>query len=108
MVALRESTHIRIIRVPPGEAPEMIRAQWVGLVLPLAHGSSAFQLESVGVLSGKKEDEPVIGYLVEVKAAVEILAMKSVDAASWWRTNASHLFADGMTFIFHEHVCELL
>ena len=31
---------IRIIAVPPGEAPEEIRRAWVGLVLPLAFGES--------------------------------------------------------------------
>lgn len=108
MVASRDSSHVRIVRVPPGEAPETIRSQWVGLVLPIVRGPHAFQLEASGVLTGKKEDDRVIGYVVEVEIAVAILAKRSPEAASWWRANTPHLFTDATTFIFHEHVCELV
>ena len=108
MVAFRE-THIRVVRVPPGEAPQHIREHWVGLTLPLAAGeSSAFEMETSGVLSGAQEDEPTIGYVVNIEDAVAILASKSPSAASWWRENASELFSSGGTLVFDQDVCEIV
>ena len=108
MVAFRE-TQIRIVRVPPGEAPEHIRRVWVGLVLPLASGhSSAFEVDTCGVLSGDEDGAPLIGYVVDIEDAVSALAQKSPEAASWWRENADHLFCEGGTLVFDEDLCELV
>ena len=106
MVAFRE-THVRIVAIPPGEAPKEIREHWVGLILPLAVGhSSAVEIESCGVLSGKMEDM-AIGYVVEIEDALAVLTKKSPEAAAWWRENAPHLLGVDGELIFHEHVCEL-
>src|SRR5947199_83534 len=46
---------IRIIDVPPGEAPEWVRRAWVGLVLPLAPGEYGPRvLAAAGVLTGPR------------------------------------------------------
>ena len=44
---------IRIISAPPGEAPDHIRAAWIGLVLPIAVPGARY-LPTVGVLSRPK------------------------------------------------------
>jgi hypothetical protein len=108
MVAIPK-TQIRIVGIPPGEAPLSIRKEWVGLILPLAAGySSAFQVEASGVMSSVKHDEPEIGYLVRIEDAIAALAKKSPHAALWWRNHAGRLIRSGSNLIFQEHVCQLL
>ena len=106
MVAFQKS-QIRIVGVPPGEAPQSIREQWVGLVLPLAPDlSSACRTETYGVVSGKKDEELAIGYVVEFEDAMAVLARKSPEAASWWREHTVHLICEGGALLFDEYVCE--
>ena len=101
--------HIRIVGIPPGEAPLSIRKEWVGLVLPLAsHDRSAYQVETCGVVSGVKSKGSTIGYLVHIEDALAVLAKTAPHAASWWRKHAGRLVAEGGNLIFHEHVCELV
>jgi hypothetical protein len=101
------SNSVRIIGVPSGEAPIEIRKEWVGLVLPLMPGrDDPYQLSGRGFLSGKASTEPMIGYLVSAHEAVEILASKAPDAATWWRTFARPYITPGKAFMFEEHVCE--
>ena len=86
---------IRIRSTPPGEAPEHIRAAWVGLELPLAPNAPG--LHSVlgfGVLSAPKSAigqwfalllgrwQRETGYIVEADQAVDLLAAKSPEAAA--------------------------
>jgi hypothetical protein len=100
------ATRIRIIAPPPGEAPEHIRAAWVGLELPLMGGATGPRtLSAAGVLSGKGT-VCVLGYVVSGKAAVELLAAHAPDAAAWWRTNAPHVLHDGYPLIFPADVCQ--
>ena len=109
MVAFRQPL-IRIVGVPPGEAPQSIREQWVGLVLPLAPDfPTTCQMETFGVISGKKDEEPTIGYVVDIEAAMAVLARKSPEAVSWWREHAPDLFCEGGTLVFDERIaCELV
>ena len=94
MVAFRE-VRIRIIDIPPGEAPLEVREQWVGLELPLVGGDPyAMQLKTCGVLTGASEPEETVGYAVSIEDAVRVLEKKSPEAAAWWRSNAAHLFAE--------------
>jgi hypothetical protein len=100
-------THIRVIKVPPGEAPWEIRVQWVGLELPLAPGcSGVYSLRTAGLFDSKERSDTAIGYLVVAKDAVDILEAKSKVAAAWWRTNTPHLLTTGQRLIFNEYVCE--
>ena len=104
---------IRIEAVPPGEAPQWVREQWVGLALPLVGGqSSPRSVLTSGVLSGPKSVWASLvamfsgrlvrrtGYLVESSAAVAILASKSPAAARWWRENTPRLVRPGRYLVF--------
>jgi hypothetical protein len=111
---------IRIIAVPPGEAPLWVREKWVGLKLPLAIGKRAVQARSVGVLTAPKsffaflgalfrgQTHVSAGYVVRAAVAVEILESASPDAAKWWRENTPQLLARDRLFIFRKETCELL
>jgi tetratricopeptide (TPR) repeat protein len=101
------TSYIKIVGLPPGEAPESVRNEWIGLTLPLASTPSAFLLKSGGVVT-RKEEDAVKGYMVEANEAVALLEQKSPTAAQWWRTNTPHLLANGKLFIFREHVCALV
>lgn len=108
---------IRIISTPPGEAPEQVRAAWIGLVLPLAI-SGARTMETVGVLSRPKtrlglffarlfgRTKRQSGYVVEAQRAVEILAAHAPDAAKWWRESAAFSIQPGQLFLFAAEVCQ--
>jgi hypothetical protein len=80
--------HLRIVRTPPGEAPEEIRRAWVGVELPLYPGETEpSHFQTVGVLSqrGALAD---MGYAVDGPTAVDTLEFQSPEAAAWWRENA--------------------
>jgi len=112
---------VRIIAIPPGEAPPWVREQWVGLELPLAQPSRSARSRRVfGVLSGPKQPFARLldillgrsrresGYAVRVTEAIAALEPKSPEAAAWWRENVSHMFAPGRCFLFQEQVCQVL
>ena len=112
--------NVRIIAIPPGEAPLWVREQWVGLELPLAQTStSALAKLTAGVLSGPRtvlaslggyltgRYHREVGFIVPVLAALKVLEVSSPEAADWWRTNAPHLCKRWRCFMFHAHVCEV-
>jgi len=116
---------IRIIDVPPGEAPASIRGAWVGLVLPLAETAYPQPVVSitVGVLGKHRsvlarlkrllgaapmEERPSIGYIVNVIDAIEVLRASSPSAAAWWECHTPHLLAPGRRFSFAAHCCQEL
>jgi hypothetical protein len=111
---------VRIIAVPPGEAPLWVREKWVGLTLPLTHFSSAKTFVGFGVLSGPRTFLPqllarvrgrsdrIYGFLVNAARAVEILDHASPEAAAWWRENASELVLPKRYLVFHAEVCEVV
>jgi hypothetical protein len=114
-------SYIRIIGVPPGEAPLWVREKWVGLELPLAWGRRVSRKwPTAGVLSGPRNVFTIIwwgllgrieresGYAVDVLAAVNILERTAPEAASWWRNNAPHLQKPWRKFVFQDFVCEVL
>jgi hypothetical protein len=111
---------IRIIAIPPGEAPQWVREQWVGLELPLAQQSRRARSRSVfGVLSGPRgllarllailtgRASRESGYAVRVSDAVAVLESKSPEAAAWWRTNVP-MTSPFRCFLFSESVCQVL
>jgi hypothetical protein len=100
---------IRIIAIPPGEAPLEIREQWVGLILPLVEDEAcAWEMETFGILTGKIESETTIGYAVGLHEAMAALGEKSPEAVAWWRTNAPHLFEEDSVLVFDQVACRLI
>jgi hypothetical protein len=96
---------IRIVAIPPGEAPEEVRRAWVGLVLPLAKQTRGPLLaRGFGVLSGR--GQPTYGYAVPAARAVEILSQHAPEAAAWWTQNVPHNLRPGRVFLFHAEVCQ--
>jgi hypothetical protein len=111
---------IRIVDVPPGEAPECVRKSWVGLVLPLAEGETGPRVfHTSGVLTGPKsllaslwhlltgKYDRVYGYVVDASLALDLLAEHSPEAANWWNENTPY-GQPGRWFVFHAEACEEL
>jgi hypothetical protein len=101
----RTVAHVRVVRTPPGEAPETIRRAWVGVKLPLRRWETEPCLhQTEGVLSQRMRGTGV-GYAVSARAAVNALASHSPEAAEWWRTNSPHFRERGQLW-FPVDVCE--
>jgi hypothetical protein len=113
--------YIRIVRVPPGEAPRWVREKWVGLELPLASGDRGSRdAYTSGVLSGPRNRFIAVlwgllgrfqrqsGYAVDAIEAVNILERTAPDAASWWRENVPRLQVPKRKFLFQKSVCEMV
>ena len=114
-----EKRYIRIVALPPGEAPLWVREKWVGLELPIAgRQASADSFHTSGVLSGPRNRFVVViwgilgwlpaqsGYGVDVAAALDILEQVAPEAAAWWRKNVPRLMRPGRKFLFQAQVCE--
>lgn len=94
---------IKIIDVPPGQAPEWVRKEWVGLVMPIAKNLPSFTI-AMGVLGGKAENPN--GYPIETLVAIQILKEKSPDAARWWEAHVNPVFMRWL--VFKEEVCQVI
>ena len=91
---------IKIIATPPGQAPEEVRQQWVGLTIPLAQQEKGgFQM---GVLGGTANN--LGGYQVLSKDSFALLLAKSLTAYLWFAENAFF----GSHLVFARAVCEFL
>jgi len=112
---------IRIVALPPGEAPLWVRQAWVGLELPLPPvAKSPRRLRVAGVLSGPKSIFDALvawvsgryrqaqGFVVPVLPALDVLAAASPEAAAWWRTQTPHLCKPWRCFVFPVDVCKPL
>jgi len=111
---------VRIIGVPPGEAPLWVREKWVSLELPLTRYATAKECFTFGVLSQpgsclaqvwgvvRGRAERVTGYVVEGARAIEVLERSSPQAAAWWREHAPQYVAPKRYLVFHHYVCELV
>ena len=104
---------LKITSVPPGEAPDWVREQWVGLALPLDLGHErSFELSTGGVLThpttrlgwimarllGRVRTHT--GYLVQSSPAIELLSQSSPAAANWWHLNVPEMTQAGQYFVF--------
>ena len=97
---------VRITAPPPGEAPDWVRASWVGLELPLIPGQvRPLQGPAYQVLSRSFVLVPD-GYAVDGKASVQILESANIEAGQWWRTNSPDVLAPGYQMVFPAQVCE--
>jgi hypothetical protein len=64
---------IKIIKTPPGDAPEAVRKEWVGVIIPLADSDSRPRY-TMGIAGGEPQNQD--GYEVLVTDAVEALHNK--------------------------------
>ncbi|MDP3764839.1 MAG: hypothetical protein Q8Q95_04480 [bacterium] len=89
---------IRITSIPTGEAPEWVRKEWVGLVLPTTinwEGTRDTFTEEVlegkyrGSLGGPPDPDNMGGFHVQTRKAIEALFAKSPEAANWWKKNVN-------------------
>ena len=108
---MRSMAKVRITAIPPGEAPEHIRAAWIGLELPLAAAAPrALHVSGVrsgpgsrlgawlGLATGAVRESS--GWVVKVGDALTVLERADPAAAAWWRTNVPRMFDDDRTFVF--------
>ena len=93
---------IKIISTPPGQAPEQVRKEWIGVEIPFLEQELAGI--QVGVRSGKPENEG--GYQVDTSEAITALRKKSPEAAKWWEDNVP--LAIIPCLVFSKGVCELV
>lgn len=91
---------IRIVKTPPGRAPERIRQMWVGI-----------ELESLGRETDPNSDEFRIGdenrggYVVNGLEALTKLRSRDREAFVYWFATFPHLALDGK-LLFAADVCE--
>ena len=114
------ATRIRILTIPPGEAPLSVRMAWVGLDLPLDPRRVGRQLamaagvlssprgwwqQIVGLVTGRYAVKT--GYAVNALEAVNLLQAKAPVAAAWWREHCAHLLDGKRWFLFPTAGCEV-
>ncbi len=93
---------IRITGTPPGFAPEEIRAQWVGVEIPIDGAAVNESLSMPGKWSGSENSD---GYTVATEDAIAALKQAGKDeAAAFWQ-EVRNL---GSVLRFKKDVCELL
>jgi len=91
---------IRITAIPPGFAPEEIRAQWVGMEIPYVPGK--YDLLCGGIWSG---DEQAGGYVVSTDEAIRLLlGLGKIGAAEYWKAVLSR---SGDVLRFGKEYCEV-
>jgi len=93
---------IRIVSVPPGQAPEWVREQWVGLELPIIEEEQSGM--QTGVLGGGAQN--IGGFRVDGLVAIKTLEAKSPKAVSWWKENAPAVISNQL--VFKKEVCQLI
>ena|SRR5579862_3402272 len=97
---------IRIIDVPPGQAPEWVRQQWVGLELPVAEEPRDDQeYTQLGARGGNPEN--IGGYRIKADIAFDALRQRSPLAVTWWEAHAPHAFLPSSSLVFRRDVCEI-
>ncbi|MFC1595240.1 hypothetical protein ACFL3E_02320 [Patescibacteria group bacterium] len=78
-------TPIRITKTPAGDAPEHIKEQWVGLILPGYYfGKPEKPVQEVSVVLGNNTQIERAVYIVSIWRALEILKQKSPEAAEYY------------------------
>lgn len=115
------SSFVRIVSVPPGEAPLWVRERWVGLQLPLAgHDHGPREVFTSGVLSGPRNRLIALwwglrgrlprktGYAVDAIEAVRVLEGTAPDAAAWWRDNVPRVQRRRQKLLFAPSACEIV
>jgi hypothetical protein len=111
LLARRQGVNLRfrIVTPPPGEAPDEIRAAWVGCMLPVfaTTDDSRVSAQVKGILSGQ-QSERFDGFTAQVIDAVAALERHDAAAAGWWREKIPHLLQPGKLFAFPGWCCALV
>ena len=76
----------RIVSIPRGQAPEDIRKEWIGVVLPLKGSFNPDEGARERTFSLERQQARSF-VTVPVKTALEELAKKSQTAAQWFYKN---------------------
>jgi hypothetical protein len=98
---------IKIIKAPEIQAPEWIRKECVGLILPIAQDAPLKNFVEKVLI---KEDIPDLErYIYPVKAEVMFSALKkkTPEAFQWWNKN-SNLILHPRLLIFRTEECEAI
>ena len=83
----------RIVSIPRGQAPEEVRKEWIGVVLPLKESFNPG--EGAHERNFSLERQQARSFVtVPVKAALEELAKKSRAAAQWFYKNLPDFWFD--------------
>ncbi len=70
---------IRIVSTPPGQAPEWVRKEWIGVEIPLPEQNRAASRWEFAVAKQRMRG----GHQVDTSKAIEALQKKSPRAAKW-------------------------
>ena len=119
--------HIRILTIPPGDAPEWVRQAWVELELPLvpqhagpvdtsfvdefaarlakANPKAGDWMRKLTAAAPQPAPEPPRDQ-VYIGEAVAVLAKSNPQAAQWWRDNFRKAIEGGHKFEFAPEVYE--
>ncbi|MFA5942230.1 MAG: hypothetical protein WC798_00955 [Candidatus Paceibacterota bacterium] len=99
--------------MPPGQAPEEVRREWIGAVMPLLSKQNTLGFES-GVLGGEPDIRNIGGYRVDPDEAICALVEKNTKAsnaaAQWWihwRENTPWGQCCN-ALVFNKEVCEVI
>jgi hypothetical protein len=94
---------IRIVKTPPGFAPEEIRSQWVGVEIPLATSEELAKNPLSGSI--RIGNQNTDGYVVLTENAVAALEVAGKGAAvDYWEK----ILVFGRYLQFKKDVCELI
>ena len=95
--------YVRITAMPHGDAPDAIRAAWIGLTLPLCTTTYP-QPRSIPAAKQSLVGDAT-AYVVDTLAAVAVLASTHPSAAAWWRENRSALLVAGGKWVYPANCC---
>ncbi len=97
---------IKIVRAPPGQAPDWVRDAWIGVEIPTIKTASRTPGILIGVNGGRPDSRSVGGYEVKLGEAIKVLSMKSPEAAEYWE----NMFPDqpDRVLVFAKDVCEMV
>ena len=107
---------IEVVALPYVDPPLWVGKAWIGLRLPVASGVQEFETKMLSKARNTKwrwyltkllrRTANVRGYLVNVKQAVDILAVSNPEAAAWWKENRPHLLEGQNCIVFREAACQ--
>ena len=98
---------IRIISVPPGQAPEWVRRCWVGLEMETL-GQVPRDAALCGAVDGSSVSANAEGFRVKADTAFRALVAVAPDAARWWQSRSILRYGSKAELVFKSKVCLLL
>ncbi len=97
---------IRIIAIPPDQAPEDIRKGWIGCEFSAESPDEPFPGARCGIREGSPQN--VRGYIVNATTAFDELRRHSKHSYDWWEINGFVMFFAGKSLVFPEDVCQVI